>query len=158
MIETADVAILEIEKRGYPAIFRQLYDGRIPLELVGSCATPKRYFKIVRDLASVVPTAENWLPLWESNLEAIVAFYTANEIYVRHYYGTDEVETLGESYQQLVSAFFLELVDSGVWDELDDIAALFQYKHTDELREFVGSCDDSNFEESNRQFVSSIAD
>ena len=158
MIETADAALQEIEKRSYPVIFRQLYEGQIPLELVGSCAPPKRYFQFASDLRSVVPESENWLPLWESNLEAIVALDTENNTYVRHYYGSGEVETLGNTYQQFLSAFFLELVDSGIWDELDDVAALFGYKYTSELREFVDSCDDSDFEESNRKFVNSIAE
>jgi len=158
MIRTASEAMDEIARLGYPPIFREIYENRIPLTLVGSCSKPVQYFDIVENLVRVLPPAEHYLPLWETNLEAIVAYDMTNDRYVRHYYGTEVDEILGETYQQFISAFFLELVDSGVWDELDDVSATFQYKHSKKLREFVNSCDDSDFEASNRRFVASITD
>lgn len=159
MIESAENALSEIEKRGiFPAIFRQIYQGHIPLELVGSCAPPRQYFELAQDNVLLLPSAKNWLPLWESNSEEIVAFDIANENYIRHYYGTTDVETLGKSYQQFVSTFLLELVDSGIWNELDEVAEMFEYKHTDKLRRFVDSREGLNWQELNRRFVDSVSD
>ena len=157
-IDTPQSALREIRNLGFPEVFNQLYDNQTPAELIGSCSSPRRYFKILPGIIKVVPEATHWLPLWETNLDSIVAYDIANDSFVRYYYGDDKVESLGKSYQQFVSVFFLELVDSGIWDELEELAKKFKYLHSEELRVFVASCDDSSFEDSNRRFIESIVD
>jgi hypothetical protein len=157
MILTRDEAIAELRTRGFPPIFARIWEGQIPRALVGSCVEPRRYFPLASALRASFPKAEGYLPLWETNLEAIVAYDTANDEYVRYYYGDPRDEVLGKSYQQFLSAFFIELADSGVGDEaLDALAAEFGYRHLVELRRFLGSTDPNKYEESNRRFISTI--
>ena len=74
MIESAEDALSEIEKRGiFPAIYRQIYQGHIPLELVGSCAPPRQYFELATDIVLLLPSAKNWLPLWETKAVGLVS-------------------------------------------------------------------------------------
>ena len=158
MIRTATKALSELTNRGFPLIFERIYQRKIPIALVGTCEPVRRYFEIVAELANRFPPCVNYLPLWETNLEAVVALDMQSAMYVRYTYGSDICEILGKSYQQFVTAILIELVDSGIWDELDELSTLFGYRHTNELREFVSSAGDSDFEASKQNFVRSITD
>lgn len=158
MINTTDEALAELSNRGFPQIFTLIYHSQIPLALVGTCEPVRRYFELLPNLVERFPDFRDYLPLWETNLELIVSFDMKNNSYVRYTYGEDDVELLGESYQQFLSSILIELVDSGIWDELDDLSNIFNYHHTDELREFVTNADDVDFEASKQQFINSIGE
>jgi hypothetical protein len=158
MIQTPDEARAELKRLGLPDIFERITHRDIPMALVGTCEPVKRYYQLLPELAKKLPACQAYVPLWETNLEAVVAYDSDHHTFVRYYYGSDSDELIGTTYQQFLSAVLLELVDSGVWDELDELARLFRYKYVEKLRSFIDSCDDSNFEASNRNFVSSIPD
>jgi hypothetical protein len=157
MILTRDEGFAALRTRGYPPIFARIWEGQIPRSLMGSCAEPRRYFQLAPALRASFPKAEGYLPLWETNLEAVVAYDTVNDEYIRYYYGDAGDLTLGKSYQQFLTAFFIELADSGLGDEeLDAVAAEFEYRHLMQLRRFLDSTDPNEYEHSNRRFISTI--
>jgi len=143
---------------GLPHIFDRITHRDIPIALVGACEPVKRYYELLPDLAKRLPACHDYIPLWETNLEAVVAYDSNRELFVRYYYGSESDERLGATYQQFLSAVLLELIDSGIWGELNELARLFDYKHVAKLRTFVESCGDDDLEESNRNFVASIPD
>jgi hypothetical protein len=157
MILSKDEALDELRSRGFPPIFARIWEGQIPRALIGSCAEPRRYFQLAPALRALLPKVEGYLPLWETNMEAVVAYDIANDEYVRYYYGDPGDEVLGKSYQQFITAFFIELADSGVENvELDALAPIFWYRHLVELRRFLESTDPNEYEDSNRRFISTI--
>ena len=158
MINNPDEARAERRRMGLPHVFDRITHRDISIALVGSCEPVKRYYELLPDLAKRLPACHDYIPLWETNLEAVVAYDSNRELFVRYYYGSESDEPLGATYQQFLSAVLLELIDSGIWDELDELARLFDYKHVARLRTFVESCGDDDFEESNRNFVASIPD
>ena len=158
MISNANEARAAIGRIGLPAIFQKITHRSTPIALVGTCEPVNVYYTLLRELVERIPLCQNYIPLWETNLEAVVAYDSSRNIFVRYYYGSESDEILGKTYQQFLSTILLELVDSGVWDELDELARLFEYKHVDRLRVFVESCDNDNFEQANRIFVASIPD
>ena len=157
MILTKDEALAQLRSNGFPPIFFRIWQGKMHRALIGSCAEPRRYFQLAHSLRASFPKAEGYLPLWETNLEAAVAYDTVNGVYIRYCYGDPGDEVLGKSYQQFLTAFFIELADSGVGDEeLDTLAAEFGYTHLEELRGFLDSTAPNEYEEPNRRFISTI--
>lgn len=157
MIVTRDEALAEMQTRRFPPIFPRIWNRQIPLALAGTCAEPRRYFQLAPSLRTALPKAEGFLPLYETNLEAIVAYDMTNDAYVRYYYSDPADEVLGKSYQQFLSALFLELADSGVDDDaLTELAAEFGYQHLEELKEFLDTVDPDDYEAANRRFINSI--
>ena len=123
---------------------------------MGICDRPYEYFQIARDLPKVLPAAVNYLPLWEVNCEAITALDTNRDVYVRVYYEDAKEKILGVTYQQFVTGFLLELADADFWEELDNIAEMFAYKHMEELKQHLA--EDLDWPEARRQFIESITD
>jgi hypothetical protein len=128
------------------------------MALVGTCEPVKRYYQLLPGLAKKLPACQAYVPLWETNLEEVVAFDSNHHSFVRYYYGNDSDELIGTTYQQFLSAVLLELIASGVWDELDELAQIFGYKHVERLRAFSELNHEEDFEEMIRHFVSSIPD
>jgi hypothetical protein len=155
---TPDESQAELKRMGFPDIFERITHRDIPIALVGTCEPVKHYYELLPELSKKLPACQDYIPLWETNLEAVVAYDSQRDNFVRYYYGRNSVEALGTTYQQFLSAILLELVDSGIWDELDELARLFDYKYVEKLRTFVESCDDNDFEASKRSFMSTIPD
>lgn len=158
MIMNSEDARSELDRMGLPPIFERIIRRDIPIALAGTCEPVRRYYDLLPQLATILPSCNNYVPLWESNLEEVVAYDSIRDSYVRYFYGNESDEILGATYQQFLSAILLELVDSGIWDELDDLAMLFDYRHVDKLRTFVQACGDDDYEHLSKEFVSSIPD
>ena len=158
MISNPNEARAELKRVGLPHIFERITQRDIPIALIGTCEPVNRYYELLPDLAERIPACHHYIALWETNLETVVAYDLNRDLFVRYYYGSESDEPLGATYQQFISAVLLELVDSGIWEELDELARLFDYTHVAKLRAFVESCGDDDFEESNRSFVASIPD
>jgi hypothetical protein len=160
MITTQNEALTELKRLGFPDIFERITRRDVPKALVHACEPVELYYEFLPDLYASLPASQNYLPLWETNGESLVAYDTIRNTFIRRYYEDgyeDEAnELLGTTYQQFVSAFFLELIDWGRLDELDELAPLFEYKHLDKLRAFAESSND--YEVAERRFISSIPD
>ena len=165
MITTVEQTRAELKRLGFPDIFERItrwetnFDQDIPDALVGTCEPVKVFYKVMPHLVEHLPVSENYLPLWEWNGEAVVAYDQRRDIFVRYYYGDMSDETLGTTYQQFLSAVLLEVVKQGIeGEELEEVARLFEYKHLDMLRAFASSVDPNDYEDANRRFIASIPD
>ena len=158
MIQTPDEARAELKRLGLPDIFERITHRDIPMALVGTCEPVKLYYQLLPELAKKLPACQAYVPLWETNLEEVVAYDSNHHTFVRYYYGSDSDELIGTTYQQFLSAVLLELIASGIWNELDELARLFDYKHLERLRSFSVLNHEKAFEEMIRSFVSSIPD
>jgi hypothetical protein len=113
MITTPEEARAELKRLGFQDIFERIAQGDIPRVLISSIAPVKIFYKLMPDLVEELPVSENYLPLWEWNLQAVVAYDQKRDIFVRYYYGDRSDKTLGTTYQQFLTAVLLELVESG---------------------------------------------
>src|SRR6185503_5488419 len=89
-ITTPAEARTELEKRNFPAVFQKIWDGDVPSGLRYECVRPMQFFEFLPGFEEVVPSVANYLPLWETNEDSIVAYDMAREVYVRLYYGDME--------------------------------------------------------------------
>lgn len=153
MIVNREQALAELKARGFPE----------PLYGIGD-KEPERYFKLAESLEQVFPGATGYLPLWEQNGEAIIAYDMSKDRFVRLYYEDSNEggeEELGRNYQQFLTRYYLELADAGLEDKIEELAALLEYKHLPALNNFLRSYevedipdDDHEFEE---RFLSTIS-
>ena len=80
-----------------------------------------------------------------------MAFDPESNEFLRYYYGDAECEVFGKTYQQFVTAVLVELVYSGFVADLNDLAAMFSYRHLAQLREWVDGGDDGEDPDISRQ-------
>lgn len=114
MITTPEEAQAELKCLDFPDIFERITQGDIPDTLFGTTAPVKVYYKLIPGLVEKLPVTENYLPLWETNLESVVAYDQKRDIFVRYYYGDRSDKTLGTTYQQFLSQVLLERVELGI--------------------------------------------
>lgn len=150
-----DFALSKIKSLGFPAVFGRIWDGEMPESLYGLCQRPKRFFEYLPELVRVFPRIEQCLPLWEENRELAYALDLDNGEFIQYYYGDAYCTALGHTYQQFVTAFFMNLVYAGIDDILDELAEIFSYRHLAELKEWAALPDDG---EPRFAFVDTIRD
>jgi hypothetical protein len=158
MIDTPEEAISKIKSLGFPDVFVSIWDRTAPRLLSSLCQRPVTFFKLLPQLRESFPRLRDCVPLWEENREAIVALDSDSQVFIRYYYGDTDCDVLGRSYQQLVSAFLVEMVYSGRNEELEKVSSLFSYRHLAELKAWAAVDDDIDAEESKGRFVESIRD
>jgi len=84
MINNPYEARAELSRMGLPHTFRRIAHRDTPIALVGSCEPVKRYYELLPDLAKRLPACHDYIPLWETNLETIVAYDSNRELFVRY--------------------------------------------------------------------------
>ncbi len=156
MITSREEAIENIRALGLPQVFLDIWSGEPPKPLKGTCVEPKTYFKVATGLPERVEGTDNLLPLWETDLIQLVAMDLSENLFIRYYYGDKSFAVLGESYQKFIATFFFELIDSGLWDELDQLAEVFGFKYLDQLKECAESTSDENYVEDYKRFVTGL--
>jgi len=75
-----------------------------------------------------------------------LAFDRQRRAYVRYYIGDSEDTVVARDYRELCAFLFLELMDAGLWDELDEFAPLFRFEHLEALKAFVKGDGDPSHE------------
>jgi hypothetical protein len=155
MLITPESALSKIEELGFPPLFLQIHANEIPDSLFGLCQCPQRFYKSLAESIHSFPRIEHCVPLWEVNREYVWALDIENGEYLEYYYGDSYCTVLGETYQQFVTAFFINLVYAGVDDLLDGLSTMFCYRHLLELKEWAAIPND---DEPRLAFVSTIKD
>jgi hypothetical protein len=148
-----------ISTRGYPVIFQRIAQNDVPISLGCMCEPVKMYYRLLPDLYERFPRSRGYLPLWEENMHAVVAFDDSREAYVKYYYGDEEDKVLANSYQQFISVALLELAGSGLPDEeLEEVAALLDYSHVTEFFQHLEACNRPDWDKTHTRFLESITD
>ncbi|MBN1671591.1 MAG: hypothetical protein JXR37_11185 [Kiritimatiellae bacterium] len=147
-------AIREIEALGLPAIFKEIQKGVVHPVLYVCCEKPFSYYDYDIDSEPA-----NWVPLWETNGEAIVAYDKLEGKYIRYYYedSPNQYECLGQNYQQFLTRFFYDLVSMGLWEELDTLSRVFGYAHMDEFRKIIERFQDEDRRQALSQLINRIS-
>lgn len=156
MITTIDAALTQVKELQWPQVFQDILNGNTPSHLKGIAERPKAYFEIIEYLPARISDCSTWLPLWETNLGEIKAYDLIGKRYIRYFYGDETFDTLGASYQQFIAAFFLELIDGGIWGELGELSEWFKFQHLDQLREFVRTCPDTEYVKGCQNFIARL--
>jgi len=156
MINNAKRTIEVLEELVMPEIFCRIANGDVPNDLRAFCQQPKVFFELVDSLVERFDQSRFWVPLWEVNSAQIKALNFNSGCYVKYYYGDEGFSILASNYQQFITVFFLELIDAGEWDLLNDLEGAFEYDYLKELMEFVDSCPDENYLKGCSEFVRSI--
>lgn len=147
----------ELERRHFPAFLSQIARRELSPELALEFPPVAAFYAYATALRDAGTAIDGYLPLWEENGDAVVAYDVQREVYVRHYFLDRDVGEviLGFTYQQFVAAIFLDLADSG-FENLTELAGLFEFEHLPELEAFLDTSVGPDVAAANRRFVASI--
>lgn len=120
-----------------PALFEAIADGTAPADLQASCRPTGVFVEMLASLAERLPGAAAYAPLWGLNAFGFVAFDRVRRVYVRYYVGEASATVVARDYRELCAFLFLELMETGLWDELEAWAPLFRFEHLAALKTFV---------------------
>lgn len=109
---------------------------------------------IARDLHSRGIAVGRLIPLWQEKSAAVVAYDPEKFEYVRIIFDNG-VESLGCTYSEFISNVLVQLIDSGLWDEILGLAELFHYPHPERLLKIAEAAEDDRF---NRDFARFLDD
>ncbi len=159
-IDNPSSAIAEIDRRGFPRFFRQIWDETLPA--LSLFQKPWRYFGTCHDLIERVSGLSKLCPLWEQNGEAIIGCLS-NDVFIRFYYedaGQENpnasIEVLGKNYQQFATTILVELIESGRWDDFDEMTTFLKYQRASELRTILEGYTDEAGEANLSRFRESL--
>lgn len=126
-----------------PDIFDKIANSeKLPLQLDIQCQATSLFFKYSSELGRFKDDIKNYIPLWETNGEFVVAFDQNREVFVHLYYEDISEYHLGKTYQQFISSILTTIYESGaLFEELTEISELFGFKHLEALMIF---CEDEN--------------
>jgi len=157
MIKSFEQAITRVATLGLPKVFVGIWYCDVPDSIRDVCRPPERYFELVSEKEEWFCRAARFVPLWEENREAIVGLDESTGEFLKHQYdGSVQDVVLGSTYQRFITAFFVELIDSGIWDELDDLGERFAYQHLHELKLFAERTSDETWEHDYEELLGSI--
>lgn len=126
-----------LEELGFPDVFKSIANGTAPSDLAATCLPTRSFLQMQGDLATHLPAAADYVPLWGLNAFGVVAFDRRRRVFVRYYVGDADDTVVAHDYEELCAFLFLELMDAGVEESLDELARLFRFEHLDALRAFV---------------------
>lgn len=126
-----------VDELGFPEVFKAIANGTAPSDLGATCLPTAPFLRMQADLASHLPAAADYIPLWGLNAFGVVAFDQRRRVFVRYYIGDASDTVVARDYDELCAFLFLELMDAGVDEGLDELAPLFRFAHLDALRAFV---------------------
>lgn len=140
MISNSDDAKKELVRLGFPPVFLEIADGIIPKGL--NIHKPFIFYTFLPDLFEIFPEAENFLPLWEYNGEAVIAFDLKRKGFFSFYFEDGDQETketkIANLYEEFV-VFILSKADEAGHskDILEDLAIRLNYRKIREFRAFL---------------------
>jgi hypothetical protein len=126
-----------LEELGFPHVFKAIANGTAPTDLGATCLPTGTCLGMQADLATHLPAAADYVPLWGLNSFGVVAFDRRRRVFVRYYIGDADDTVVARDYDELCAFLFLELMDAGVDESLGEFAGLFHFEHLDALRAFV---------------------
>jgi hypothetical protein len=149
--------LAELERCQLPAIFSLIARRELSPELALEFPPVAAFYAYATALRDAGMEIDAYLPLWEENGDAVVAYDVQREVYVRHYFLDRDLGEviLGSTYQQFVASVFLDLADTG-FENLTELAGLFEFEHLPELEAFLDTSASPDVAATNRRFVASI--
>ena len=76
-----------LEELGFPDVFKAIANGTAPSDLGATCLPTASFLRMQADLATHLPAAADYLPLWGLNAFGVVAFDRRRRVVVRYYIG-----------------------------------------------------------------------
>jgi len=143
----------ELRELGLPDVFLAIAAGTAPIEVSASCLPIGEFLAMQPDLSRRFPPAASYVPLWVLNAFGVIAFDLQRRAYVQYYIGDSDDKIIARDYEELCAFLFLELIDSGLWDELDELAPLFRFPHVAELKAYCERNPGGTADEVARNFV-----
>ena len=153
---TPERAKEEVQKLGLPAVFTQVWEGKIPDVLDHDWRKPYVYFEFREEIEESCPRLKRCVPLWECNGDHIYAYDPSNGEYVLYYYeDLDSMEVLADNYQGFAAAYLVDSVFAGD-ENLDEIASILEFKYLDRVKKWAEIESTLDVSEEKRRFVASI--
>lgn len=148
---------MKLKRLGFPELFSRIAYRDVPSELEWLVQPVGTFYALTTALSQAGTSVDAYLPLWEENGDALVAYDRRRGVYIRNYFLDPDLGEviLGANYQQFVAAVLLEIVDSGI-TELTTLAQLFLFDHLPELEAFLETAGDQDFETANRSFLAAL--
>lgn len=146
----------ELQELGLPDIFLTVGDGTAPPLVRASLWPTREFLRVLPDLAKRFPPAAHYVPLWMLPASGVVAFDRQRGVYVRYYLGDPADQVIARDYQELAALIFLEFMETGLWDELDELAPLFRFERLDELKAFADEDNTDTADEALQAFLKTL--
>lgn len=153
-MHNAESAKVEISKLSLPTIFFKIWNDERPIWLAGYCAMPKRYF-LERKYKFLLSAST--IPLFEINLDELAVYDKSTSKFAFFSYDSGVKRVEFPSYQRFVTSILIDLVNSGVYDELEDAFAAFEYLHAEEFKRFADQESTGNSSDEEEKFLAQIS-
>ena len=131
----------KIKELNLPLVFENILEGKAPSEIDIECSSPRTFYYLLENHPSTRNDIYNSLiPLWETNGDSVTGYLENQKKYIRYYFedSPGDHETIGETYNELITQLILNFMDAG-WedDELHEISKVMEFKHLDYMLEKV---------------------
>jgi hypothetical protein len=156
-IRSQQDVLAKVRELGLPRVFESIALGELP-GLLGTLYNDINSWEIIDDLVVHVPELMGTCPFWDQNGDAVIGVLPSGQ-YVRFYYedgGSEDIEVLGENYQQFVTALMLGWADAGLEDHFEVMSDILEYRHLPELRRLLDSYDEETGEAALEEFKASL--
>ena len=154
MFSSSVESIDKLRLLGFPIVFERIQVNAGGAAL-NSFRSPRIFYN-TPNKSSLHADASDWLPLWERFGFVLYAFDVHRNYYLIFDYSCQEMEIVAHTYQQYVTYVLLHVAENGGWDELDELATLFDYRYLEKLKSAFEAETDLDFETYCSQVVSEI--
>lgn len=157
MIESREQLFEAIQAARLPTNLLRIWQDDVPSRLQYTLQNPSSFFDAFLVHPEGFPSPDELLILWQTNGESVVGYLPSSETFIRNYLedGPEEVEVLGESYQQMLSELFAKLIMREVPEvEIQVCAEFLDFKFLPQLQEFVAT--NRNWEDNTAAFIAEV--
>tara|TARA_R110001592_G_scaffold199852_1_gene448502 strand:- start:3535 stop:4020 length:486 start_codon:yes stop_codon:yes gene_type:complete len=140
-----------------PENLLRIWEDDVPSRLQYTLQNPASFFEAFLSHPEGFPSPDELLILWQTNGQSIVGYLPSSRIFILNYLedGPDEIEVLGESYQQMLSGLIAKLIMREVPDaELLKCVEFLGFKYLFQLQEFIAK--NPNWEENTASLIAEI--
>lgn len=136
MISNPEEAKKELVRLGFPPVFLEIADDVIPERL--DAQSIRHFYSFLPGLFERFPEAANYLPLWEVNGEAVIAYDGVRNGFFEFYFEDGNQERkIADTYENFIADVMMKISEIGRSNsEIEKLAVLFDYPRLGELQAF----------------------